>query len=63
MYVCVCGALIPSLLLNPPLCMQLSFQLLDARYHVHKTLCAYVLDLNRLHSKKLPDFLQTLVLL
>eukprot|EP00731_Ephydatia_muelleri_P024914 Em0016g1185a len=39
---------------------ELSFQLLDARYHVHKTLCAYVLDLNRLHSKKLPDFLQTL---
>lgn len=42
---------------------QLSFQLFDCRYELHKGACNYAMDLNHLHGKKTPDFLQNLVIL
>jgi hypothetical protein len=40
---------------------ELSLQLFDSRYALHKGACAYAMDLNNLHAKKTPDFLQKLV--
>ena len=40
---------------------QLSLQLFDARHELHKTTCNYALELNSLHSKTTPDFLNRIV--
>jgi hypothetical protein len=40
---------------------ELSYQVFDARFQMHRSACDYVLDLNALHSKKTPDFLQRVV--
>lgn len=40
---------------------ELSLQVFDSRYHLHKGACNYAMDLNHLHAKKTPDFLQNLV--
>ena len=44
-----------------PLIQQLSYQLFDARFQMHRAACEYILDMNFLHSKKAPDFLQRIV--
>ena len=44
-----------------PLPSQLSLQLFDSRCDLHRASCNYALDLNCLHSKKTPHFLQKLV--
>lgn len=41
--------------------LQISLQLFDARADLHKATCTYTLDLNSLHTKKTPDFLNRVV--
>ena len=41
--------------------LQLSLQLFDSRHELHKTTCNYALELNSLHSKTTPDFLNRIV--
>ena len=53
-----------SVLLHFHMCIllpQLSLQLFDARHELHKTTCNYALELNSLHSKTTPDFLNRIV--
>lgn len=40
---------------------QIALQLFDARADLHKATCNYTLDLNYMHAKKTPDFLNQLV--
>ena len=40
---------------------QISLQLFDARAELHKVTCRYTVDLNTLHAKKTPDFLNRVV--
>ena len=53
---------IRNLILSPPMPHpQLSLQLFDARHELHKTTCNYALELNSLHSKTTPDFVNRIV--